>query len=157
MYHIKDIVSIKVTPVWYLSKNHKSTNCIDWKIFLNVINNLINNTSDIKLTEASGTGWTGKYVLANCHLHPLDNGKSKRVTEKTSISVLLTMPKILIVWITINCRKFWKRWETRPSDLPLEKFVCRSGSNSYNWTWNNRLVPNRKRSTSRLYIVTLLI
>ena len=25
------------------------------------------------------------------------------------------------------------------------------------WTWNNRLVPNRKRSTSRMYIVTLLI
>ena len=24
-------------------------------------------------------------------------------------------------------------------------------------TWNNRLVPNRKRSTSRLYIVALLI
>ena len=46
---------------------------------------------------------------------------------------------------------------TIPPDLPLEKPVCRSGSNSYNWTWNNRLVPNRKRSTSRLYIVTLLI
>ena len=46
---------------------------------------------------------------------------------------------------------------TRPADLPLEKSVCRSGSNSWNWTWNNRLVPNRKRSTSRLYIVTLLI
>ena len=46
---------------------------------------------------------------------------------------------------------------TRPPDLPLEKPICRSGSNSYNWTWNNRLVPNRKRSTSRLYIVTLLI
>ena len=26
-----------------------------------------------------------------------------------------------------------------------------------NWTWNNRLVPNRERSMSRLYIVTLLI
>ena len=25
------------------------------------------------------------------------------------------------------------------------------------WTWKNRLVPNRKRSTSRLYTVTLLI
>ena len=24
-------------------------------------------------------------------------------------------------------------------------------------TWNNRLVPNRKRNTSRLYVVTLLI
>ena len=30
--------------------------------------------------------------------------------------------------------------------MPLEKPVCRSGSNSWNWTWNNRLVPNRKRS-----------
>ena len=46
---------------------------------------------------------------------------------------------------------------TRPPDLPLEKFVCMSGSNSSNWTWNNRVVPNRKRSTPRLYIVTLLI
>ena len=44
---------------------------------------------------------------------------------------------------------------TRPPDLPLGKSVCRSGSNSR--TWNNRLVPNRKRSTSRLYIVTLFI
>ena len=46
---------------------------------------------------------------------------------------------------------------TRPPDLPLEKSVCRTGRNSQNWTWNNRLVPNRKRSTSRLYIVILLI
>ena len=45
---------------------------------------------------------------------------------------------------------------TRPPDLSLEKTVCRAGSNSWNWTWN-RLVPNRKRSMSRLYIVTLLI
>ena len=36
---------------------------------------------------------------------------------------------------------------TRPPDLPLEKSVCRSGSNSYKWTWNNRLVPNRVKST----------
>ena len=46
---------------------------------------------------------------------------------------------------------------TRPPDLPPEKPICRSGSNSQNWTWNNRLVPNRERSTSRLYIITLLI
>ena len=36
---------------------------------------------------------------------------------------------------------------TRPPDLPLEKPVCRSGSNSYTWTWNNRLVPNWERNT----------
>ena len=46
---------------------------------------------------------------------------------------------------------------TRPPDLPFEKSVCWSGSNSQNWTRNNRLAPNRKRSTSRLYIVTLII
>ena len=46
---------------------------------------------------------------------------------------------------------------TRPPNLPLEKSVCRSGSNSKNWTLTNRLVPNRKRSMSRLYIVTLFI
>ena len=44
----------------------------------------------------------------------------------------------------------------RPPDLPLEKPICRSGSISWNWTWNNRLVPNRKRSMSRLYTVTCL-
>ena len=33
---------------------------------------------------------------------------------------------------------------TRPPDLPLEKPVCKSGNNSENWTWNNRLVPDRK-------------
>ena len=31
--------------------------------------------------------------------------------KKTSISALLTMPKPLTVWITINCGKFWKRWK----------------------------------------------
>ena len=75
--------------------------------------------------------------------------------QKTSIPALLTMPNPLTAWITINCGKFCKRreWNTRPPDLPLEKSVCRSGGNR---TWSNRLVPSRKRSTSRLYIVNVL-
>ena len=52
---------------------------------------------------------------------------------------------------------FERDGNTRPPDLPLEKSVCRSGNNSLNWTWNNRLVPNRERSMSRPYIVTLPI
>ena len=32
-------------------------------------------------------------------------------SSKTSISALLTMPKPLTVWITINWGKIWKRWE----------------------------------------------
>ena len=34
-----------------------------------------------------------------------------REFQKTSISGLLTMPKPLTVWTTINYGKFWKRWE----------------------------------------------
>ena len=56
-------------------------------------------------------------VIDSCYLwylhsvKSLEHVKSKRVPEKTSISALLTMPKPLTVWITINCGKFWKRWE----------------------------------------------
>ena len=44
---------------------------------------------------------------------PTSSGSSKKQESfrKTSISALLTMPKPLTVWITINCGKFWKRWE----------------------------------------------
>ena len=37
--------------------------------------------------------------------------KKQESSRKTSISALLTMPKPLTVWITINCGKFWERWE----------------------------------------------
>ena len=53
-----------------------------------------------------------------------------REFRKTSISALLTMPKPLTVWITINWKILKEMRITRPSDLPLEKPVCRSGSNS---------------------------
>ena len=44
---------------------------------------------------------------------PTSAGSSKKQesSRKASISALLTMPKPLTVWITINCGKFWKRWE----------------------------------------------
>ena len=63
---------------------------------------------------------------------PTSVGSSKKQenSRKTSISALLTIPKPLTMWITTNCGKFLKRWDTRPPDLPLEKSVCRSGSNS---------------------------
>ena len=37
--------------------------------------------------------------------------KKQESSRKTSISALLTMPKPLTVWITINCGNFFKRWE----------------------------------------------
>ena len=43
--------------------------------------------------------------------------KKKDNSRKTSTSALLTMPKPLTVWITINCGKFFKRWEYQTSFL----------------------------------------
>ena len=87
---------------------------------------------------------------------PTSVGSSKKQEfQKISTSVLLTMPKPLTVWMTANCGKFFEMGI--PDHLTPEKSVCRSRSNSKNWTWNNRLVPKRKRRMSRLYIVTLLI
>ena len=37
--------------------------------------------------------------------------KKQESSIKTYIFVLLSTPKPSTVWITINCRKFWKRWE----------------------------------------------
>ena len=54
-----------------------------------------------ELPDVQAVLWNQK---SSCQ-HLLDHGKSKRVPEKTTISVLLTMPKPLTVWITINCGK----------------------------------------------------
>ena len=44
---------------------------------------------------------------------PESAGSSKKQenSRKASTSALLTMPKPLTVWITINCGKFLNRWE----------------------------------------------
>jgi len=49
--------------------------------------------TEIKLTSSAGSS------------------KKQESSRKTFISALLTMPKPLTVWITINCGKFFKRWE----------------------------------------------
>ena len=62
---------------------------------------------------------------------PISIGSTKKQESfsKTSISALLTMPKPL----TMDHNKLWKilrDGNNRPPDLPLEKPICRSGSNS---------------------------
>ena len=80
--------------------------------------------------------------------------KVKKENEKVGLKLNIQKTMIIACSPITSCQR---DGNTRPPDLPLEKSVCRSGSNNENWTWNNRLVPNRKRSASRLYIVTLLI
>ena len=49
--------------------------------------------------------------------------KKQESSRKTSISALLTMPKPLTVWITINCEKFWKSWEYQTT-WPASWEIC---------------------------------
>ena len=91
--------------------------------------------------------------------------KKQESSRKTSISALLTMPKPLTVWITINSGKFLKKMglPDQVTCLLRNLYACHKatgrtghGKKKKNWTWNNRLVPNRKMSMARLYIVTCL-
>jgi len=85
------------------------------------------------------------------------SSKKQKSYRKTSISALLTMPKPLTVWTTTN----WKILKEMglPDHLTCllrklhagQEATVRTGHGTTDW------FPNRKRSTSRLYIVTLLI
>ena len=44
---------------------------------------------------------------------PDESLKMQENFRKTSTSALLTTPKPLTVWITINCGTFLKRWENQ--------------------------------------------
>ena len=58
------------------------------------------------------------------------SSKKQESSRKTSISALVTMSKLLTVWITKTVENSQRNGNTRPPDLPLEKPVCGSGSNS---------------------------
>ena len=49
--------------------------------------------------------------------------KKAREFQKNIYFCLLTMPKPLTVWITINCGTFWKRWEYQTT-WPASWEIC---------------------------------
>ena len=78
--------------------------------------------------------WTMKFQMFKVDLEkaeepeiklPISAGSSKKQesSRKTSTSALLTMPKPLTVWITINSGKFWKRWEYQTT-WPASWEIC---------------------------------
>ena len=69
------------------------------------------------LREGKGT----RDLIANMRDH-------RKVREFQKNFVLLTTPKPLTVWIITKCENSSKYGNTRSSYLPLEKFVCRSRS-----------------------------
>ena len=65
---------------------------------------------EIKLPTSAGSSKKQESSRKNIYFH-------------LSISGLLTMPKPLTVWITINCGKFWKRWEYQTT-WPASWEIC---------------------------------
>ena len=47
-----------------------------------------------------------------------------REFQKTSISALLITPRPSTVWITINCGKFWRRWNSSWAIWNPERWCC---------------------------------
>ena len=83
--------------------------------------------------------------------------KKQESSRKTSTSVLQTTPKSLTVWIETNCGKFLEM------GLP-DHLICLLLRNLYagqeatvRTRHGKRLVQNWERSTTKPYIVTLLI
>ena len=60
---------------------------------------------DVQAGFRKGRGTTDQIAT------PTGSSKKQESSRKTSISVLLTMPKPLTVWTTINCGKLFKRRE----------------------------------------------
>ena len=54
---------------------------------------------------------------------PIGSYLKQETTRNTSISALLTMPKPLTVWITIDCGKFFKRQEYQTT-CPASWGIC---------------------------------
>ena len=99
------------------------------------------------------SSWTQKRQRnqsSSCQ-HLLDHKKAREFQKKMPTFALLTMPKPLTVWSQQAVENSSRDGNATPPSLPPKKSVCRSRSNSQNWTWNNRMVPDKERSMSRLY------
>ena len=54
---------------------------------------------------------------------PTSAGSLQKQENSRKTSALSILPKPLTLWITTNCQKFSKKWNTRPPYLPPEKSV----------------------------------
>ena len=83
--------------------------------------------------------------------------KKQENSRKYSASTSLTTLKPLTVWITTNWKNFQNMGIPDHLNCLLRNLYAGQEAIVRTQTWNKGLVPNWERSTSRLYIVTLLI
>ena len=111
---------------------------------------------DVQAGFQRGRGTREQTVNSHRIMEKARELEKARQFQKTPTSVSLTMLKPLTVWITMNCGKFLKRWEGQTT-LPAFWESCMQVKKQQIKLNTGRLVQNGERSTSRLYIITLLI
>ena len=77
-----------------------------------------------------------KEFQKNMHFYSIDYAKAFDYVYHTNWKIL----KVMVI----------------PTILPISWETCMLVKNQQNWTWNNELVQKWERSTTRLYIFTLL-
>ena len=87
--------------------------------------------------------------------------KVKEESEKVGLKLNIQKTKIMASGPITSWEIDWETVETVSDFILGGSKITADGDCSHeikrHWTWNNRVVPNRKRSTSKLYIVTLLV
>ena len=94
-----------------------------------------------------------KDQIANIHWI---NKKAKKFQKNIHFS-FIDLPKHLTAWIRTNCGKFFKRWEYQTTWTASWEICMQVKKWQLELDMEKQLVSNPERSTSRLYIVTLLI
>ena len=101
-----------------------------WRIWTVVLEKTLESPLDCKEIQPLNSTWTNYFQMFKVDFKkagepeiklPTSAGslKKQESSRKTSASALMTIPKALIVWTTTNCGKFLKKWNTRPSYLPV--------------------------------------
>ena len=92
------------------------------KIMLKILQARLQQYVNLELPDVQAGFRKGRGARDQIANIPWIKEKARQFEKNCSISVLLTMPKPLTVWITINW-KILRDGNTRPPDLLLEKFV----------------------------------
>ena len=83
------------------------------KVILNILQARLQQYLNCKISDVQAGFRKGRGTKDQIVNIRRTSKKSREFQKKTSTSTLLTMPKPLTVWITTNCGKFLKRWESQ--------------------------------------------
>ena len=84
-------------------------------------------------------------------------GTRDQIANICFISALLTMPQPLTVWITINCGKFFKRWEYQTTWPASWETYMQVRKQQLQLDMDQQTGSQKGKEYIKLYILTLLI